>query len=44
MNKDKLVTWVMVAALFGSAFKMVRELQSHGARREIVGDVEVVEE
>lgn len=44
MNKDKVITWVMVAALFGSAFKMMKELQAHGARKELIGDVEVIED
>lgn len=44
MNKDKVISWVMVAAMFGSAIKMVRELQKSGARKEIVGEVEVIEE
>lgn len=44
MDKDKVITWVMVAALFGSAFKMVKELQAHGARKELIGDVEVIDD
>lgn len=44
MNKDKVFTWIVVAALFGGAAKMVKELQEHGKRKEIVGEVEVIDE
>lgn len=44
MDKDKIITWVMVTALFGSAFKMVKELQAHGEQRKLIGNVEVIDE
>lgn len=44
MDKDKVFTWVMVAALFGSAVRMVRELKGHGERKELIGDVEVIDD
>lgn len=44
MNKDKVITWVIAAALFGSAFKMVKELQAHGERKELIGDVEAIKD
>lgn len=44
MDKDKVITWVIAAALFGSAFKMVKELQTHGERKELIGDVEVIDD
>lgn len=44
MDKDKIITWVTAAALLGSAFKMVKELQAHGEKKELIGDVEVIDD
>lgn len=44
MNKDKLVTGVLVTALIGCAVKMVKELKEHGAAEEVVGEKMVIEE
>ena len=44
MDKDKIFTWIMVAALFGSAVRMVHELQTHSNRKELIGDAEVIDD
>lgn len=44
MNKDKITTLAMVIAICGCAVKMVTTLKAHGARKEIIGEVEVIDD
>lgn len=44
MDKDKITTLAIIATICGCAVKMVTTLKAHGARKEIVSEVEVIEE
>lgn len=43
MNKDKITTLAIIVVICGCAVKMVTTLKEHGTRKEIIGDIDIID-